>query len=524
MARLATERGDGVPQTWRGYEPFRSGCNELQPLARVKPLRTGKQEWRNAINNKIRCAVHGARHRQVGDNSRPQGQGEAQLLSELHSLRQRIAAVEAERDAACHRLEVLQSGLAPSPADTRPLRKRVLPLHLGVTATSAALLLGGLAIATTFLDKQSTARAQGPAAPLASTVRQDSPLDTAFLSDSGGAANGHESRSQSLRTSIRKLGHRSVTPPLHRQWGPPLLLPDPQVGRSVIRSAGFDPEVKQLQTNLLDLGFDLGQASADGLKGPRTEQALNEFRALYLSAADPQQALGATELAFLIGVYADLARQDAKRFNIDRGVVAAIRLSSVRTGVEFSYLMELAAVESAFNPVAQATGSSATGLYQFTHDTWLNTVKAHGEKYGLDRYAAQIEYTVDRRGNRRPRLADRDVYQHLLDLRKNPRVSAMMAAESVRDSASKLSGHFDQRPGRTELYLSHFLGPEGAVSFLRALNETPDSFAADIFPTAAASNESIFHPKTCKPRTVNEVYEVFSRKFDTARFEHWGVN
>jgi peptidoglycan hydrolase-like protein with peptidoglycan-binding domain len=394
-----------------------------------------------------------------------------------------------------------------------------------VTASSAVLLLGVLASATIFLDGPSTAQALGPSALLANTARQDGPLDPeAPLDEKGATSTGQQNRPQSLRASISKLGHRSAAPPAHRQWGPPLLLPDPQAGSSVSRTSGFDPEVKQLQANLLDLGFDLGQASADGLKGPRTEQALNEFRSLYLSAADPQQAMGETQLAFLIGVYADLAREDAKRFHIDRGVVAAIRLSSVRTGVDFSYLMELAAVESAFNPVAQAAGSSAAGLYQFTQDTWLNTVKAHGGKYGLGRYAAQIEYTVDRRGNRRPRLADRDVYQHLLDLRKNPRVSAMMAAESVRDNVSKLSGHFDQQPGRTELYLSHFLGPDGAVSFLEALNENPDSFAADIFPTAAASNASIFHPKTCKPRTVNEVYEMFSQKFDTTRFEHWGVN
>jgi peptidoglycan hydrolase-like protein with peptidoglycan-binding domain len=497
-------------------------------------LRTGKQEWRNAFSNKLRCTLQAAVQWQWRDG-RPQRQRETRLRSELHSLRQRIAAVEAERDAACQRLEALQSALTPAasraetPAsasdNTRPLRKRRLPLHLGVTASSAVLLLGALTGATTFLDSPSTAQALGPSAVLANTVRQDGALDPQpALDHSGATSAGQENRSQSLRASIRKLGHRSATPPAHRQWGPPLLLPDPQAGTAVSRGSGFDPEVKQLQTNLLDLGFDLGQASADGLKGPRTEQALNEFRSLYLSAADPQQALGETELAFLIGVYADLARQDAKRFHIDRGVVAAIRLSSVRTGVDFSYLMELAAVESAFNPLAQAVGSSATGLYQFTQDTWLNTVKAHGEKYGLGRYAAQIEYTVDRRGNRRPRLSDREVYQHLLDLRKNPRVSAMMAAESVRDNVSKLSGHFDQQPGRTELYLSHFLGPDGAVSFLKALNENPDSFAADIFPTAAASNASIFHPKTCKPRTVNEVYEMFSQKFDTTRFEHWGVN
>jgi peptidoglycan hydrolase-like protein with peptidoglycan-binding domain len=468
-------------------------------------------------------------------DGRAQRQSERRLRSELYSLRQRIVAVEAERDAACRRLEALECALTPAapragtpgpaPGDTRPLRKRLLPLHPGVTASSAVLLLSALASATILLESPSTAQALGPSALLANNAQLDVALDAdATVEDHGTTSAGQENHSQSLRASIRKLGHRSATPPAHRQWGPPLLLPDPQAGPSVSRSSGFDPEVKQLQTNLLDLGFDLGQASADGLKGPRTQEALNEFRSLYLSTADPQQALGETELAFLIGVYADLARQDAKRFNIDRGVVAAIRLSSVRTGVDFSYLMELAAVESAFNPLAQAVGSSAAGLYQFTQDTWLNTVKAHGEKYGLGRYAAQIEYTVDRRGNRRPRLSDRDVYQHLLDLRKNPRVSAMMAAESVRDNVSKLSGYFDQRPGRTELYLSHFLGPDGAVSFLKALNETPDSFAADIFPTAAASNESIFHPKTCKPRTVNEVYEMFSQKFDTTRFEHWGVN
>jgi len=310
----------------------------------------------------------------------------------------------------------------------------------------------------------------------------------------------------------------------HRQWGPPLLLPDPRAPKPVIRRAAFDPLVKQQQQDLLDLGFDLGQASADGLKGPRTDQALQEFRALYLSAPEAGQPVSDTDLSFLIGVYADLARRDAEKFGLDRGVVAAIRLSSVRTGVEFSYLMELAAVESAFNPEAQAPGSSAAGLYQFTRDTWLNTVKAHGEKYGLGGYATQIEYTVDRRGNRRPRIADAAVHEHLLALRNNPRVAAMMAAESVRDNLLRLSSHFDDQPGRTELYLTHFLGPDGAVSFLKALNETPDSFAADIFPTAAANNQSIFHPRTCNPRTLNEVYEVFSSKFDTARYEDLSPN
>ena len=56
-------------------------------------------------------------------------------------------------------------------------------------------------------------------------------------------------------------------------------------------------------------------------------------------------------------------------------VLAAIRLASKRTGVEFSFLMELAATESSFNPQAKASTSTAVGLYQFKEDTWLDTIK-----------------------------------------------------------------------------------------------------------------------------------------------------
>jgi hypothetical protein len=498
-------------------------------------LRTGKQPWRNAVNKNIQSVLQRIRRRRHSSTR-------DSLLYELRELRRRIAVVESERDAARLRLERLESAprdpakdpkaaIAPGSVE-RPARRRLRPLHFGTTAS--VMLLGALASASTFIDapgttesqpaSESLAESQPASGSLAEAARQDmATMETPPVADAT-PPTVKPIRSESLRASIRELGHASGPEPEHRQWGPPLLLPDPKARKLLIRASDFNPAVKQQQEDLLALGFDLGQSSADGLKGPRTQQALDEFRALYLAPADAEQNLDDSELAFLIGVYADLAREDARKFNVDRGVVAGIRLSSVRTGVEFSYLMELAAVESAFNPVAQAPGSSAAGLYQFTHDTWLNTVKAHGEKYGLGEYAAQIEYIVDRRGYRRPRIRNKHVYQHVLALRKNPRISAIMAAESVKDNLRKLSSHFDHRPGRTELYLTHFLGPDGAVSFIKALNEKPDSFAAEIFPTAAKNNESIFHPKTCEPRTVNEVYEVFSQKFDTARYEDLSVN
>jgi len=298
-----------------------------------------------------------------------------------------------------------------------------------------------------------------------------------------------------------------------RQWGPLLVMPETVANK---RYYGFDPLVKEQQENLLTLGFELGVA--DGFKGPSTRQAIAEFRALYLP--DSAKQLQDADLAVIMETYASLARSDAARFGVDHGIVAAIRLSSVRTGVNFPYLMKLAATESNFEPASEAATSSATGMYQFTHDTWLNSLKMHGAKYGLVAdYAAKIEYYVTRYGYQRPIVRDESMYQHLLALRKNPRISAMMAAETVRENQQKLAHSFDREPTETDLYLTHFLGADDAITFLRSLEKSPGMHAVELFPEAASSNHDIFHPETCAPRTVDEVYALFGEKFSTRRYE-----
>jgi hypothetical protein len=285
-------------------------------------------------------------------------------------------------------------------------------------------------------------------------------------------------------------------------------------------TSGFDPVLKAQQKNLLTLGFDLGEA--DGFKGTRTRQAIAEFRALYLSDANKQ--LRDAELAVIMETYANLARSDAARYGIDHGVVAAIRLSSVHTGVDFSYLMKLAATESNFEPASKAATSSATGLYQFTHDTWLNTLKKHGAKYGVVAdYAKHIKYYKSWSGYQRPILRNKAIYEHLLELRKNPRLAAIMAAEEVLDSRQRLAHELGREPNETDLYLSHFLGDDDAITFLQSLQQSPDMHAVDLFPEAASSNHRIFHPETCAPRTVNEVYALFGAKLSNRRFEQLDV-
>ena len=56
----------------------------------------------------------------------------------------------------------------------------------------------------------------------------------------------------------------------------------------------------------------------------------------------------------------------------------AIGRAANRTGVDFTYLLNQAKSESGLDPSAKASGSSATGLFQFLDQSWLAVVKRHG--------------------------------------------------------------------------------------------------------------------------------------------------
>ncbi|MCK4706221.1 MAG: hypothetical protein KAT90_12120, partial [Gammaproteobacteria bacterium] len=132
---------------------------------------------------------------------------------------------------------------------------------------------------------------------------------------------------------------------------------------------------------------------------------------------------------------------------------------------------------------------------------------------------ANIEYYETRYGQQRPIIRDKKMYKHLLALRKNPRIAAIMVAELVRENQQTLAYSFDREPTETDLYLTHFLGTEEAITFLQSLELSPDKHAVELFPSAASSNYEIFHPKTCAPRTVDEVYSHFGEKFNTSRYD-----
>jgi len=192
-------------------------------------------------------------------------------------------------------------------------------------------------------------------------------------------------------------------------------------------------------------------------------------------------------------------------------VLSAIKSASDRTGVDFTYLVNKAAQESSLNPTAKAAGSSATGLYQFIDQTWLKTIKENGADYGLSEAADKI--TIGSDGVARvANAADRKA---ILDLRRDPKISADMAAELAKDNKAALEKSVGGKVGPTEMYLAHFLGSGGASSLINELKTNPNAKAADILPTAAAANKSVFYNKeTGEARTVGEIYQRFAKKFD----------
>jgi hypothetical protein len=187
-------------------------------------------------------------------------------------------------------------------------------------------------------------------------------------------------------------------------------------------------------------------------------------------------------------------------------VYNAIRSAAAKTGVNFTYLMEKAAVESSFDKNAKSATSSATGLYQFIESTWLKMVKEHGDKYGLDKYADKISDDG--------RVKSGKDRREILALRKNPEIASLMAAEFDSGNYARLKDSVGGDIGSTELYLAHFLGAGGASGFLNAMKKSPNMAAADIFPDAARTNRNVFYDqRTGAPRTLKQVYAFFDQKF-----------
>ncbi|MEO1656267.1 MAG: transglycosylase SLT domain-containing protein [Pseudomonadota bacterium] len=176
-------------------------------------------------------------------------------------------------------------------------------------------------------------------------------------------------------------------------------------------------------------------------------------------------------------------------------VKTAIRNAARDAGVDFDLMLGVAKRESSLRPDAQASTSSASGLFQFIDQTWLGAVKEHGEALGLGDVAADIT-----RGENGFEVADPARRKEILDLRFKPSVAAGVAGKTLAAAQDRLSAALGRQATGSEVYMAHFLGERGAVRMLEAGD---NAVAASVDPRAAKANQPLFYDGS-RPLTVAE--------------------
>jgi len=189
---------------------------------------------------------------------------------------------------------------------------------------------------------------------------------------------------------------------------------------------------------------------------------------------------------------------------------SAIQAASRSTGTSFDFLLRTAARESAFDPTAKASTSSARGLFQFIDTTWLTMMKEEGPRFGLSQYAGAIEKT----DGGRYVVHDPAKRAQILALRDNPTISALMAGALASRNAEYLGTSMGRPPSSGELYIAHFLGASGARKLISLAQNQPAYSAARAFPDAARANRTIFYRRDGSARSAADIYAGLVSKHD----------
>ncbi|WP_377838413.1 transglycosylase SLT domain-containing protein [Bosea sp. UC22_33] len=193
---------------------------------------------------------------------------------------------------------------------------------------------------------------------------------------------------------------------------------------------------------------------------------------------------------------------------IRRHLVDLIVRASKVVGADPTLLMAVADKESSFSTAVKAQTSSATGLYQFIEQTWLGVIYEFGTKHGL---AADVKLIG--RSGRQFVVTDGSQRQRILDMRREPYISALLAAEMLKRDTLRLERALGRHLTGGEIYLIHFLGPDAAQTFIETMEETPGVKAAELLPRPAQANRPIFYADAggeTKVLSVSEVHKKFN--------------
>lgn len=193
---------------------------------------------------------------------------------------------------------------------------------------------------------------------------------------------------------------------------------------------------------------------------------------------------------------------------LDRKSIATlILLIAKEDGMDPAYLLHLAKRESNLNAAASSPMSTAKGLFQFTENTWLCSVRTFGPAFGV---TDSDKISLKRQGS--CTVENQNVRDRLLSMRSNPKVSTQIAAAFSVQNYRILATTFGRTPNSTELYVLHLLGQRDGIRFLMAVRSTPLMPAFEITPVGAMANRKIFYTSDNRPKFVSEIYDELSLK------------
>jgi hypothetical protein len=144
-------------------------------------------------------------------------------------------------------------------------------------------------------------------------------------------------------------------------------------------------------------------------------------------------------------------------------------------------MSRIAMAESSGNPNARNPNSSASGLFQFTNDTWNASVQRWGKELGI-------------------KHSDK----------ANPQAQEAMARKLAESNSQYIQKNLGIQPDDGQIYLAHFMGAPAAVKLMK--NYGKGASAAQIFPKEAKANQSIFFDANGKARTIEQVYDIVTSK------------
>ncbi len=315
--------------------------------------------------------------------------------------------------------------------------------------------------------------------------------------------------------------------------------------QTVLRKSFVNPSlpekmrIRSVQADLLQLGYKVGACSMNGVMTDQVVADVAQFQEKYpgvllpngevdykteqfLEAAarksmadtgllDAAKAQGLDDFSAIVNgqqMTGDELHATAVKY-VRRGapeyVVQAVVEAVEKAGFDFDYMMQIASHESGYKPWVGADTSSAYGTFQFTDGTWLNVFKSYGDKYGYGELTRKIS---GGRINAPPQEA-----KYIMDLRNDPKVSALMAIEFSKANLQYLQDNVGGPIGKTELYLAHFLGGGGASKFITEFRRDNTQPAVKFFAQEASANKTIFYDGSGRARSLGEIYTGFARRF-----------